>query len=156
MNGEDSPPGEGRSRRTAGWARGIRLDGERRWGDGFIGAEFEIGFRAHGEGEFAARSDIAVMEPGARLPLAVEGEGLDVGMLRVLAPDFDSELLTLAEVDDGVVEEGRAEDVVSADGVYGIEAKGAQHEPGGHLADVFVALHAVGSGGVHQIGRAHV
>ena len=58
---------------------------------------------------------------------------------------FDDQLLAVAELYSGVLEERRAENVVAADGIDGVEAQCAEHVPGRHLADVLVALQAVGS-----------
>ncbi len=94
----------------------------------------------HLDVERSTLRDVTVVEPGTGPAFAIEGERLDVGVAGVGAGDVDLELLAVAEVYRCPLEEWRAEDVVSADGVDGVEAERAQDVPSGHLAYVFVPL----------------
>ena len=85
---------------------GTETSGDKGWRcDSWIDGKLEIRFCAHLEDDAATARDLLVVEPSALLGFAVQGKAVDVDVGGVGTLDVDFELLALAKVDDGVLEE---------------------------------------------------
>src|SRR5580658_6774193 len=95
------------------------------------------------EDEPAASGHICMCEPGVGMGLAIELHSFDVHAPRRLPFGLEDQLAAIGEGKRRAIEERRAEDIVRAYGIDGIEADRAEHVPSRHLAAVLVASHAV-------------
>ena len=71
-----------------------------------VAAKVVIRFRAHLEQQGAAFGDLRMVEPGALHGLAIEREGLDVGVVGIAAFDLDLEGAALAQLNRGLIDQG--------------------------------------------------
>ena len=107
--------------------------------------------RPHEEDQAAAGHDPGVGQHGPVQAAAVQLDPLHVDIPRALVAGLDREGPPPVQVQLGPAHQRAAQGVLPRPGAHGVEAQGAQHVPGGHLARVVVAAQALGAGAVHGV-----
>src|SRR5579871_3878625 len=120
-------------------------DVRQREGQGLVRVGRQVGWCVcHRKAERGSLGECCMVYPERLMDIAVDGQFFRVDLCGLGALGFQDQLLAVGETNAGAVEEGRAEDPGGMAGTERVDPQGAEQEPRGHLAVVFVSGKGVG------------